>query len=287
MPTCYLENPLSPGEHDFAIIDRMHHPDVDASWPVLELVSPMLKPQAHLYPWLLPLKEMDARGWQTLMERLTPSQHTPPISCLLLRSEQPVAEVRNLLIKALYFTDRNLQGHILRYYDPRVLFHLCWMLTPYQLTQALPVPEITRWTFWLEGRWQTLAPPAEFSWQPGTPRALPLEQLQRCGLINQVLEKLPCFSDMSRRQQVSRKIDTLLQQAEQLQLPTDDDRAAFALRGLTLRDAFWTAPKMAAFLRQARSSPGCFADETRLWDEKRWNEMTRDSSADYERRRGK
>ncbi|MGR3752308.1 hypothetical protein [Edwardsiella anguillarum] len=48
MDNYYLEQPLAPGEHDFAIIDRMQHPEISETWPVLELVSPMLKPQAHV-----------------------------------------------------------------------------------------------------------------------------------------------------------------------------------------------------------------------------------------------
>lgn len=274
MESYYLDSPLVFGEHDFAIIDRMRYPVISGDWPVKELISPMLEPQAHLYPWLLPLKEMHPDDWGTLMQELITQTETPPISCLLLRSDCPTQKVRSQLIKSLHFTDEYHQGHILRYYDPRVLFHLTWMLTPYLLDLTLPVREITHWTFWMEGRWHTLAFPDEFSWKSGEPQTISFKQLQRCGSINQVLKRLPDAENMHSRQQVSYKIDKLLSQAINLQLPTEEDQIAFAFHGLTLQESFWTAPRMSAFLQQAKKVPDFYHDETRLWDKERWNVMT-------------
>lgn len=276
MGNYYLEQPMAPGEHDFAIIDRMQHPDINKTWPVLELVSPMLKPQAHLYPWLLPLKEMSAGEWKVLMEELgqADSSRTTPVCCLLLRSEQPSPEVRNQLIRALYFTDENHQGHILRYYDPRVFFHLCWMLSPWMCAQIFPSHIVSHWTFWLEGQWHTVTFPSVDTAQPDETRILPRQQLQRCGLINEVLDRLPVHGDIVQREQVSQRIDALLQKAMELGLPTAEDQVSFAFHGLRLRDAFWSSPKFSTLLHQARNAPDFFHDETRLWDEERWNMMT-------------
>jgi hypothetical protein len=276
MGNYYLEQPLTPGEHDFAIIDRMQHPDISETWPVLELVSPMLKPQAHLYPWLLPLKEMGAGEWKALMEELGQAafSQTMPVSCLLLRSEQPSSEIRSQLIRSLYFTDEKYQGHILRYYDPRVFFHLCWMLPPWLLAQTFPSHMISHWTFLLEGHWHTVTFPSVDTAQSGEVRSFPRQQLQRCGLINQVLGRCLPYADVVQREQVSQRIDTLLAKAKELGLPTAEDQAAFAFHGLSLRDAFWTSSKFSTFLHQARKTPDFFHDETRLWDEARWNTMT-------------
>lgn len=276
MENYYIKNALSSGEHDFAIIDRMQYPDVDTSWPVLELVSPMLQPQGHLYPWLLPLKEMKAGDWKALMEspEQAPSTQMPPVSCLLLRSDRSVQEVRSQLIRSLHFTDEQYQGHILRYYDPRVLFHLCWMLNPALLTQTFPPQIVSHWTFWLEGNWHSVQFPTHHTSLSGDSRSLPLQQLQRCGLINQVLSRHSSYTDMISREQISRKIDALLAQSVVLGLPTAEDQVAFALHGLGLKNEFWASPKMSVLLRQARNTPDYFHDETRLWDEERWHVMT-------------
>lgn len=276
MDNYYLEQPMAPGEHNFALIDRMQHPGIRETWPVLELVSPMLKPQAHLYPWLLPLKEMPAGEWEALMKELgqTDSAQTMPVSCMLFRSELSSSEIRSQLIRSLYFTDENHRGHILRYYDPRVFFHLCWMLSPWLLAQTFPSYMFSHWTFWLEGRWHTVTFPSVDIAQASEQRSLPRQQLQRCGLINQVLGRCPPYGDVVQREQASQRIDALLVQAAELGLLTAEDQTAFAFHGLSLRDAFWTSPKLLPLLQQARKTPDLFHYETRLWDEERWNAMT-------------
>ncbi|HGH4676151.1 TPA: DUF4123 domain-containing protein [Enterobacter bugandensis] len=272
----YLEQPLQLADHQYAVIDRMRVPELPESWPLIELVSPMLAPQAHLYPWLIPLHELPSVEWKTLMADLSrcADPTSPPTSVLLLSSPRPTNIVRNLLVNALFLKDTNQQGHILRYYDPRVLFHLHWMLSPWQLFYHLPAQEIPYWTFWLEGEWHTLAFPARVSCQPGDQTEIPLAQLQRCGQINLALEKLPPNLDMAQRQQSCRKIDALLVQAMTCGLPTQEDRIAFALHGLVQPEGFWMAPKMAAFLALSQQAPDYYRDVTSNWDENLWQEMT-------------
>lgn len=276
MTISYPTAPLPLAEHQYAVIDRMRVPTLPEGWPHIELVSPMLAPQAHLYPWLVPLHELPSAAWHTLIADLSQHSdlHTPPMSALLLSSARTPQAVRNALVAALHFKDEHQKGHILRYYDPRVLFHLHWMLSPWQLANYLPTRDIPHWTFWLEGHWHTLAFTERVSFQPGESTYMPLKQLQRSGQINQVLAALPGMMDMVARQEVSRKIDALLERALTLSLPTQEDRITFALHGLRQRDAFWTAPKMAAFLAQARQIPDFYRDETRRWDEQRWLDMT-------------
>lgn len=276
----YLEHPLRLTEHQYAVIDRMRVPELPEGWPLIELVSPMLAPQAHLYPWLVPLHELTSGEWDAFMVKL--SQHTspltPPECCLLLSTSRPVPVVRNALVNALYFKDAQQRGHILRYYDPRVLFHLHWMLSPWQLFNHLSAQEIPRWTFWLEGKWHTLAFPARVLYQPGDRAEIPLEQLQRSGQINLALQKQPRNTDLAQRQEISRRIDALLEQAMKCGLPTQEDRMAFSLHGLSQREGFWMAPKMATFLAQACQTPDYYRDETSGWDENRWLEMTQTQS---------
>lgn len=272
----YLEQPLQLADHQYAVIDRMRVPELPESWSHIELVSPMLAPQAHLYPWLIPLHELPSIEWRTLMADLSrcADPTSSPTSVLLLSSPRPINIVRNLLVNALFLKDTNQKGHILRYYDPRVLFHLNWMLSPWQLFNQLPAQEIPYWTFWLEGEWHTLAFPARVSCQPGDQTEIPLEQLQRCGQINLTLEKLPHSVDMAQRQESSRKIDALLVQAKTCGLPTQEDRIAFALHGLVQPEGFWMATKMAAFLALSRQAPDYYRDVTSNWDEHLWQEMT-------------
>lgn len=273
----YLEHPLQLADHQYAVIDRMRVPELPESWPHIELVSPMLAPQARLYPWLVPLHELSSGEWNAFMTDLSRcvDPTSSPKCALLLSSPRPIQIVRSALVNALYFKDAYQKGHILRYYDPRVLFHLHWMLSPWQLFNQLPAQEIPYWTFWLEGGWHTLAFPARVSCPPEDHTEIPLEQLQRSGQINLALEKLPRNVDMAQRQEVSRKLDTLLVQAMACGLPTQEDRIAFVLHGLVQRKGFWAAPKMKAFLTQSLKAPDYYRDATSHWDEHLWLEMTR------------
>lgn len=272
----YLAHPQPLADHQYAVIDRVRVPKLPKSWPLIELVSPMLEPQARLYPWLVPLHELSSGEWYSLMVEL--SQHSepnlPPVCSLLLSSLQTPQAVKNALVSAMHLKDEQHKRHILRYYDPRVMFHLHWMLSPWQLFNQLHAQEISRWTFWLDGRWHTLAFPKSVVFQSDETSGFPLAQLQRIGQINQTLKKLPCSPDMARRQEMSRKIDALLEQATTCQLPTPEDCIAFALHGLKQREGFWTAPRMAAFLAQVRQQPDCYRDETSNWSESRWQDMT-------------
>lgn len=277
----YLAEPLPVADHEYAIIDRMRFPELPGSWPLIELVSPMLAPQAHLYPWLLPLHELKSGDWRQLMTELAQSKnpHSSPTSCLLLSSASNPLAVRNALVEALQFYDPQRNGHILRYYDPRVLFHLHWMLTPWQLSHRLPAREVPVWTFWLEGEWRTLSFPEKIACQPGELRQLPLEELQYIGQINIVLSMLRVpVKDLDQRQEISKKIRRLLEQSAHCQLPTPEDRITFALHGLQQREDFWLSPKMAAFLILARQTADFYRDETSNWDDARWLDMTEPQS---------
>ncbi|EPK7282847.1 DUF4123 domain-containing protein [Citrobacter farmeri] len=272
----YLPQHLSLGEHQYAVIDRLRVSELPISWPLIELVSPMLMPQAHLYPWLLPLHELPSGEWQSLMKDLAVDVKgiLAPECILLLSSSYSVQEVHSALVSALYYQDETGTGRILRYYDSRVLFHLQWMLTPSQITNYLPVKKIPLWTLWLEGKWQTLNFASEqTACVNGGNSRLPMSQLQRCGQINDVLAQLPAEENMSTRQSISRKIDFLLVQAIECQLSTREDQNAFALHGLNLPDKFWLAPKMKIFLEKARQAPEYFLDETSSWNERVWLDM--------------
>lgn len=273
----YLPQHLSLGEHQYAVIDRLRVSELPESWPLIELVSPMLMPQAHLYPWLLPLHDMTSGEWQSLMNDLAinAKNFLSPGSVLLLSSPCSVQEVYSALVSAIYYLDETGTGYILRYFDPRVLFHLHWMLTPAQITNYLPVKKIPFWTLWLEDKWQTLDFTAkQTAFVNGDNSRLPMKQLQRCGQINDVLAQLPAEENMITRQTVSRKIDFLLVQAIECQLPTREDQNAFALHGLNLPDKFWQSPKMKIFLEKARQAPEYFLDETSNWHERVWLDMT-------------
>jgi hypothetical protein len=271
----YITQHRALGTHQYAVIDRQLVPELPGSWPVIELILPMLAPQAHLYPWLVTLSEMPSPEWKTFMADLSAhaGPRSPEFCSLLLSSTLSPQQIQSALVNALYFKDAGHNGHILRFYDPRVLFHLHWMLSPWQLSNLLSARDIPCWTFWLEDGWHTLEFTDHAAVKPTDTAAISLHQIAHCGLINQALQQLPSYADMQQRQHISRRLESLMMQAAKCGLSTDEDRIAFALHGLIQPEGFWAARNMSVFLQQASQYPDLYRNETHSWDESRWQEV--------------
>ena len=274
MENYYLKSAPAFSQHDFAIIDRIKHPNINTSWPVRELVSPMLQPQAHFYPWFLSLKDMNSGDWNRLIaeQENRDAPDKPPLCCLLLRSEHSEYEVYSQLIDALIFTDEKLQRHILRYYDPQVLFHLSWMFTFGELAGMIPVRQISYWTCWLDGRWNTLAfpsvgvmPPPYESKDNST-----VTRLQNIGIINSILSALPPCKNIDERLDYSRCIEMLLIKARELGLNHRDDLHIFAQSGVNHSLDFWKTSAIQDILKQSKGFPELFNRKIRCLSEYDW-----------------
>lgn len=270
-PDNYLPEHVDLDTHQYAVIDRVLFNELPESFPAIELVTPLTAPQSHLYPWLIPLREMSGSQWRKLIGdiQLASDPVKMPVICLLLKSELSPDAMKNSLLSMLIMMDEYKQRHILRFYDPRVLFHLHWMLSPWDFRSRFNTREIPCWTFWLEGRWHTLAYEQKSLFDAST-AITSFNQIQRIGLINKVLAELPLISDITTRRETSQRIDNLL---EQCPLFTDADKVAFATQGLIYGDEFWKTEQMTALLEKTRDVPGYYARLTSGWNETDWQVM--------------
>lgn len=271
LPENYLPEHVYFDTHQYAIVDRILFNQLPEAFPAIELVTPLTASQAHLYPWLIPLREIGGSQWRHLISdiQLASDPEKMPVICLLLKSELSPDAMKNSLVSMLIMMDEYKQRHILRFYDPRVLFHLHWMLSAWDFRSKFNTREIPCWTFWLEGRWHTLAYEKNPLFDASTATAS-FNQIQRIGLINQVLTELPLISDIITRRETSRRIDNLL---EQCPLVTEADKIAFATQGLIYGDGFWKTDKMTALLKESVNEPGYYARLTSGWKEADWQEM--------------
>lgn len=267
-PVGYLTEHADLDTHQYAIIDRVLFKQLPESLPVIELVTPLLAPQAHIYPWLVPLREVGGAQWKNLMSDANAATDaaTMPLMGLLLKSELSPEEIKKSLLDMLIIRDADQHNHVLRFYDPRVLFHLQWMLSGWEFFHRFNVQKIQCWTFWLEGQWQTLSYPQRPSYEAGSEQN-PFTQLQRIGQINRALAELPRSPDLYSRQKMSQRIDALLQQCP---LKAETDKVAFALHGVTYGEDFWKAEKMMELLKEAQGVQGYYARLTSSWREDDW-----------------
>ncbi|ENW0882913.1 MULTISPECIES: type VI secretion system baseplate subunit TssK [Klebsiella] len=180
---------------------------------------------------------------------------------LLIRSERTVSEMRSVLIKAMHFTDENHRRHILRYYDPRVLFHLSWMFTYRQLMELIPVRQSSYWTLWIEGQWHTLVCHSSEVMLTSVEHetVFPAARLKNIGLINRVLMEIPFITDIAERRNCSQRIEKLLSRGLSLGLTHHNDLIAFACSGLTREPDFWRIPIIQEWLRCAEKTPELFS----------------------------
>ncbi|MEX9469557.1 DUF4123 domain-containing protein, partial [Escherichia coli] len=167
----------------YAIIDKMSSPELIDQYPTLDIVSVHLQPQAHLYPALLSANTLPAEDWSRFTTEINQqgSYTSPPPCQLLIESELPAKALCDELARALLLTDTKQRNWVLRYYDPRVLFHLSWMLTPWQLKMVLKTHAVPSWTYWLENQWHTLHFSDAIHYQKNDPTDLPIDKINRIG----------------------------------------------------------------------------------------------------------
>ncbi|WP_272521768.1 DUF4123 domain-containing protein [Providencia sp. PROV202] len=263
------------GEHQYAIIDKMLSPELIDPYPTLDIVSVHLQPQAHLYPALLSVNTLPAEDWSRFTTELNQQEsYTSPPRCqLLIESELPAKALCDELARALLLTDTKQRSWLLRYYDPRVLFHLSWMLTPWQLKTVLKAHAAPSWTYWLENQWHTLHFSDAIHYQKNDPTDLPIDKINRIGLINQLLHKLPQIALWEERVTTSQNIDVSLQQAAMCGLVDAQDVLTFAWQALTYHCLFWQHIDIQALLYKAKVNPGYYDRATRGWDKHDWEKI--------------
>jgi hypothetical protein len=145
----------------------MRAPELPESWPHIELVSPMLAPQAHLYPWLIACMSFHLRVENIYGRPFTVCRSNFTADCPLYCPVHVRLRLYVICWLMLFLRDASQRGHISALLRSASVFHLHWMLSPWQLFNQLPAQEIPYWTFWLEGEWHTLAFPARVSCLPG------------------------------------------------------------------------------------------------------------------------
>jgi|GEM_PF-1222117 len=268
----YRSEPLALSEHQYLVIDRLNAGELPAGLPLIELVTPLTAPQAHLYPWLLNLNALSVDEWKWLEKqlRLTAKNGEPPLGCLLLTSQRPEYVVRSHLINTIFINDEQRKSYMLRWFDPRVLFHLCWMINGLSLADMLHIRDIPDWTYWLNGRWQTLSfskddSPSE---TPNDPHHL-FSKLQHIGLINDVLAALPNEKDLSQREQLSQQILYLAEKGKNW-LSHSHDLQEFVLHGMKYGAHFYKSEVIQSLMKKSGKAAGVYYQVTRNWNDKQW-----------------
>lgn len=244
------------GAHSFAILNplQLEH----RQWgglPVTGLVPPILSSKAPTMPQLLDLASLSNEQRSALLERVDrwDRDSDTPFFSLLIKSTATSTQVAAHLSRQLIVRAPDGSDALLRWYDPRVIRHLYWLLAPEQL-RALSGPVAT-WT-WREhdSHWATHEVPI------AADRVVRLriddEQwsaVGRFGVLNRTILQLgrsatsPCRDDG-----LYRRIDACLREAYELHELTDEaDVRLFAEQAIRY-PGIQALPEVARRLTRAR-----------------------------------
>ncbi|MGQ4660615.1 DUF4123 domain-containing protein [Lysobacter sp. F6437] len=134
--------------HAFAILNPLQVGRSEwADLPITALIPPALSAKAAAMPLLLDLAQLDEPQRIALLIRADAwdRHHDAPFFSLLLQTDASAERVAAHLTGKLLHTAPDGAKIVLRWHDPRVFRHFCWLLTDAQL-RRLGGP-VTAWTW--------------------------------------------------------------------------------------------------------------------------------------------
>lgn len=184
--------------------------------------SPALDGLGHLLPALVMLDQIDADVRGSVIQWL---EQDPGQIGGLIATEAGPDELRHHLGRFLTVTLANDRRYLLRYYDPKVLCHLEWIMSAHMLRTWLG--PMARWSYSLDSDWRHVTVSGSCRAKGLRFDRLQSDQLQRVSAINQVVEKLNLTKDGTRVGQ-AREISDYVARAQAYGWRDERDWVAFA-----------------------------------------------------------
>ncbi|KGM52652.1 hypothetical protein N799_12895 [Lysobacter arseniciresistens ZS79] len=251
----------------FGLVDQLAIDALPCELRLQVLRPAWFRGDASLLPALVDLRELSTRQIEHLLSDYdsTPKDRSAPAVAQILFTQVDEGTLRAHLAHRL--TVRlNGRSALLRYYDPRVLLQLTWMLTQAQLSELFG--PVDRLAYWVDGQWHTLDKADDE--QPAS--MVDAQRIARIGLINEVV------GDQSGREalvEASRYVETALITAEQHGLIDEDDRIAFARHVMDVHPRLDAHPKVAAMLKSVDQS-NSYRDIAALLSDDDWQRIAQE-----------
>ncbi len=267
---------------DYALINPLQ---VDAAlWsdlPVAVLVPPELEAQAHLMPRLLDLNAMQEEAKIQLLDRALLQQQHSRFSYFsaMLVSGLPMAQMASRLSKRLVAGGPDASKALLRFYDPRVFRHLCWVLSPDQLSRLLSGIESWTWCD-MRGQWRQYRPADITARSDLRLAAGQWEDLQRLGLLNRCLQQIArAEPDSACDDAVAKSVNLLLKAAyERHGLADGPDRCLYAEQGVRFHPEIHRNVEIAERIARAGTGAVSYVDACRDLDDATLRRFAKDLS---------
>jgi len=249
----------------------------EAEWrdlPSEPVVPQRFKGQAELFPRLVELHRMDELALADLAGRAQrwETECGTPYFCSLLQAQADADTVRDHLAKQMtqYHHARRAYD-IVRLYDPRVLWHLNWLLEPAQWESLLGPLQRWAWPVF-DGTWQS----REHAPQTNDAQSSRLlfsppqwDTLLRLGDINETLKRLRRDApDLPQDAALARRIDALLDRAWTVHsLAESSDRQLYAEQAVRFHRDIHAHQELRACLALAQTGERTYVGACRHLDE--------------------
>ncbi|WP_159564218.1 DUF4123 domain-containing protein [Budvicia diplopodorum] len=251
-----LPRPSELGSHNYAFIDRIFYDQVGKTLPVLEVVMPTMQAQAHLYPYLLLLDELDDASWIALNETIAGQiALSEPLLCSVFFTSRLLPKTLCQILAERLIRKYDDKYYVLRYYDPRVISHLLWMFSDEEWRAFELETRCSSWTIYLNGGWHSF----EIETNEDDVRDCTVrnskETLLNIGDINSVFSVLPKEAHLKDHIHLSQKVNGYLVTAkDQYGFVNPLDRIAFAHHCVTVGEGFDETPFMAKAISNGKQN---------------------------------
>lgn len=232
-------------------VDLPHHP----------LSAPRLSALPGQLPVLVDLLKLSFTSRLELVQRAWDWKRANerPLFCGFIKSTEPVERMVRHLGRRLLIKNTSDEQLFLRFYDPRVFEHLCWIFTPAQLASLMGPAEAWYWPTRC-GEWQKTVRP-ELRTYSLILEPQQLLSLGRIGILNRILKSLGRLQP-SRAVDISlvRKIDAWLQCALDEGLSEAADLQLYVLQALKFDVDIHRYPKLVTALHAARMGQATYVN---------------------------
>lgn len=232
-----------------------------------------LPPWRRLYLKPLEVPEIDIPRLVAQQRSRLPTKRTEPSGfCAWVTSPVLSISLSRWIERQLTVTSPEGKTCLLRFFDPRVMELLAFLLEPGQKTLLLHP-----FTGWFYFDHQQVLREMEIPREPPpAPFTLSLEQwasLKRSGTINQLIDKWRTLAPDNLAEASPERLNALMCTAERYGLLSPADQQRFALHGLHLGDNFHRHPFMQRLLKSVGPSQR-YGDLTAALPVAEWNDIS-------------
>jgi hypothetical protein len=245
------------GRVDLGTAPRMYEVGeiVPVSMPELKGVMPVLYSVEHPEQQLPAIEAIAARDEQGGL---------PPRVCALLETDEG-AETLIQHISDMIALPREPEGHsVFRFYDPRVMRNLGWVLRTDQL--SLTFGPVERWRYFSGNAWLTVERPAVAPAERLAPSTDQWATLRRLHLVEQALKSIRETGEPV-DERTPRQLDSMFTKGAGYRL-AGEDLVVFAVQGLLVSPNLDRHPDVAAALQSGQTSS--YSEITGLWTDENW-----------------